>query len=1566
MVSWDDLGRLTDKGIDLVDKGIDKGKELVGEGIDKSTDALGAGLEKVGAEGWADSVEDWGDGTASSLGAEVGEQQLGQTEEPNELVHGNPGKVRESITNLRDFQRAFDLVGAGMKKLDSASWKGEAANSFRENFQTLPTDWLHAADAFENAAQALETYASAVTTAQGKAREAIDLYKEAQQDYKVAADAHNKKVDAYNDARNSDNPLPRPADVTDPSQDKRQRAQEILKAARSARKEAADTAKAAVTAAMAHAPKEPTGREKAKLELADYAFGQGVEMMHFGGGIVKGAAGLVNFVRSVNALDPYNITHPAEYYKNMNMTLAGLVSTAANPDRALKNAWDAAKGDPSEFLGRLVPELIGTKGAGVLRTGLRAGLKPTAGSTLRRNVNGAPMTNSQIPSSVCKGPTDPVNLATGAMYLPQVDVVLSGALPLVVSRRAQSTFTAGQWFGPRWASTLDQRLEIDPQGVILVSEDGLLLDYPHPAPGEATLPAHGPRWPLDRDAEGGGYTLTDPEDGTVRRFVPHGTDRALLTRVEDRNGRWIAFEYNTAGAPTAIVHHGGYRLRVSTSRGRVTELHWVAGGESEDVRLIRYGYDDGGHLTEIFNSSDEPLLFGVDPSGLILSWRDRNGYSYAYRYDTSGRCIGEGGTEGHLKALIEYGATDPVSGLRMTSVTDALGHTSHYVFDRHHRLVSQTDPLGAATRNEHDERGRLKEWTDALGYSTRFTFDPADNIIAVTRPDGQGSTATYTSTGRPLTVVGPSGETWRYAYDEAGNCVSATDPTGATTRYIYDERGNLRCVVDPAGNRTLLDCDAAGLTTRLTEPTGAVTSLQRDAFGRVTSETDPLGRTTHYVWNVEGRILQRRGPDGSTETWSYDAEGNCLLHTDASGATHTYEYGHFDQLAARTGPDGSRFTFTYDAALRLTSVTNDQGLTWDYGYDAAGQLVSECDFDGRTVDYAYDPTGKLVARTTPAGHTVRYQRDVLGRPLVKDADGAISRYFYDRSGRLVRAVNEDADLVITRDELGRTTSETVGEAVLHYGYDAAGRRTTRTTPSGVLQELTLDPAGRLIQLASGDHHLSFRYDDAGQEVQRHCGQIEMRTEWNAAGRPQAHVIRANGTDHRRDYAYRADGHLTSVRDSSTGVRTLTLDAAARVTTVHAADWSERYAYDRAGNIATADWPLRHASAEATGERTYSGTLLHHAGGVRYEYDAQGRVILRQKTRLSRKPDTWRYDWDAEDRLRSVTTPDGTTWCYLYDALGRRIAKQRLGDDGRSVAEEVTFTWDGSVLCEQTTRSSHLPHPVTITWDHDGLVPVAQLERILDGPSGQREIDRRFFAIVTDLIGTPTALLDEQGETAWRARSTLWGLTGWSTDSSAYTPLRFPGQYSDPESGLHYNVHRYYDPETARYMSQDPLGLAAAPHPASYVSNPLSWSDPLGLIPCEEAAKIAAAKKESVLGTGVPTRQGASVGYTDSFSYKKTFFAEHPELKGKVVVHHAIEQQTLNRYPGLFKPEEIHSIENLRGIPKGDINSRIHLSEIRVEWNRFYESHPNPTRQEVLDHATKIDDKLGNWFSPRIR
>ncbi|KXF82267.1 hypothetical protein ATN88_08790 [Enterovibrio coralii] len=61
-----------------------------------------------------------------------------------------------------------------------------------------------------------------------------------------------------------------------------------------------------------------------------------------------------------------------------------------------------------------------------------------------------------------------------------------------------------------------------------------------------------------------------------------------------------------------------------------------------------------------------------------------------------------------------------------------------------------------------------------------------------------------------------------------------------------------------------------------------------------------------------------------------------------------------------------------------------------------------------------------------------------------------------------------------------------------------------------------------------------------------------------------------------------------------------------------------------------------------------------------------------------------------------------------------------------------------------------------------------------------------------------------------------------------SPLRFQGQYFDEETGLHYNRHRYYSPNTGRFVTADPIGLAGGLNNYQYVPNPTGWVDPLGL------------------------------------------------------------------------------------------------------------------------------------------
>ena len=275
-------------------------------------------------------------------------------------------------------------------------------------------------------------------------------------------------------------------------------------------------------------------------------------------------------------------------------------------------------------------------------------------------------------------------------------------------------------------------------------------------------------------------------------------------------------------------------------------------------------------------------------------------------------------------------------------------------------------------------------------------------------------------------------------------------------------------------------------------------------------------------------------------------------------------------------------------------------------------------------------------------------------------------------------------------------------------------------------------------------------------------------------------------------------------------------------------------------------------------------------------------------RISRKPDTWHYHWDADSRMAGVTTPDGTTWRYRYDPFGRRIAKQRLTGDG-SIAEQTEFTWDGPVLAEQATPAAQPGQYEVVTWDYrpGSFTAMFQAEHTSAGDLGdlgeasQEQIDQRFYAIIADLVGAPAELVAPDGTLAGCQQHTLWGTTVWRPDG-AQTPLRFPGQYADPETGLHYNQHRYYDPVAGSYLTPDPLGLAAAPNPHTYVPNPQVLADPLGLAPyeAETAGSVAldcgTARALSSADRSVASRLISQIAGYDKWSCRKRAVAEFQE------------------------------------------------------------------------------------------
>ncbi|MBI3730906.1 MAG: hypothetical protein HY254_21555 [Burkholderiales bacterium] len=120
---------------------------------------------------------------------------------------------------------------------------------------------------------------------------------------------------------------------------------------------------------------------------------------------------------------------------------------------------------------------------------------------------------------------------------------------------------------------------------------------------------------------------------------------------------------------------------------------------------------------------------------------------------------------------------------------------------------------------------------------------------------------------------------------------------------------------------------------------------------------------------------------------------------------------------------------------------------------------------------------------------------------------------------------------------------------------------------------------------------------------------------------------------------------------------------------------------------------------------------------------------------------------------------------------------------------------------------------------------------------------KMYDIHTDHLNTPRVITDNTGTEVWRWDSAPFGETlpneqPQNNVSKFVWNQRFPGQYYDEETGLHYNYFRDYDPQSGRYVQSDPIGLRGGINTYGYVAgNPIRFSDRFGLA-CPPALKAS--------------------------------------------------------------------------------------------------------------------------------
>jgi RHS repeat-associated protein len=186
-----------------------------------------------------------------------------------------------------------------------------------------------------------------------------------------------------------------------------------------------------------------------------------------------------------------------------------------------------------------------------------------------------------------------------------------------------------------------------------------------------------------------------------------------------------------------------------------------------------------------------------------------------------------------------------------------------------------------------------------------------------------------------------------------------------------------------------------------------------------------------------------------------------------------------------------------------------------------------------------------------------------------------------------------------------------------------------------------------------------------------------------------------------------------------------------------------------------------------------------------------------------------YVWSAAGLLKEAKIGGTTVGAYTYSANNQRTKKVAGG-----TMTHYVYGLGGKLYGEYDNAGVLIREYVWLNGE-----PLAQVTK-----SGATET---VTYLHTDHLATPRYGTNAAGSTVWTWDSGAFGKE--APTGSATVNLRFPGQYYDSESTLHYNWNRYYNPATGRYVSSDPIGLEGGLNTYLYAfASPLVLIDPEGL------------------------------------------------------------------------------------------------------------------------------------------
>jgi RHS repeat-associated protein len=926
-------------------------------------------------------------------------------------------------------------------------------------------------------------------------------------------------------------------------------------------------------------------------------------------------------------------------------------------------------------------------------------------------------------------------------------------------------------------------------------------------------------------------------DGTSRKYVYEnaGFPNALTGLIDESDTRYSTWGYDSQGRATSTEEAGGAGAITLSYNSDASVTTTDALGA---VRVFTFGrHGDRKLVTGISGSRcptcRERKATAYGTSGLVVSRTDYNDNVTQYTNDDVRR-VEASRTEAYGTPRARTIATTWHSTFRLPTQIDEPGKRTTFTHDSNGNVLTKTvlDTSTSESRTwtytynsfgqvltANGPRTDVSDVTTYTYYSCTTGYQ-CGQLNTVTNAAGHVTTYnTYNAHGQPLTITDPNGVVTTLAYDARQRLTSRTVGSEQTT-FTYWPTGLLKKATLPDGSFLQYGYDNAHRLTQIEDSEGNSIVYTLDAMGNRTDEdiydpSDVLTQTRTRVFNTLNRLWKEIGAAGSpavTTTFSYDDEGNQTGIAAPLSRNTSQEYDELNRLTELTDPLSGATQYGYNALDQLISVTDPRSKVTSYTYNALGDLTQQVSPDTGTATNTYDSGGNLATSTDARSKTGTYAYDALNRiTSVTYPDQTIS-YTYDsgtnQKGRLTRVTDASGSTSWSYDTQGRVLSRQQNMGVtktLGYSYDSAGRLQTLTLPSGntiaygytdgkitsltlngsttILSNVLYQPFGSTRGWTWGNSTLAIREYDTDGKI----------TDIDSAGL--------------KTYTYDDASRITAITDATTSSlsQSYGYDLLDRLTSATGTSLNQGWTYDANGNrLSQTGAAASTYTVSSTSNRLSSVTGALSRG---YSYDNAGNTT---------GDGTATFTHNDAGRMISATKANVTT-TYALNALGQRVKKTTSGSSKYFVYDEaghLTGEYDNSGNLIQET-----------VWFGD--TPVATLRPNGAGVS--------LFYVHSDHLNTPRRVSRPSDNVVlWRWDSDPFGTTAANEDPDAdanlFTfQLRFPGQYFDVETGLHYNYFRDYDPQTGRYPQSDPIGLQGGLNTYAYVlNNPVKYVDANGL------------------------------------------------------------------------------------------------------------------------------------------